>query len=364
MKKALSAIMLLTLVLTGICVFTVNAAAMNISVSLVYDNDRTITLDVEPTDRIEDIKDKIYDETGKSPDKQVLIFADKSLEDGNTLQDYSIQKDSVIQVKLVPCADNAHVWTSETYFAEDVCGECGLKRNDILMTFTLDIDFGGETFEHTFKAEPTDTVLTLKNMIAQELGISADAQELLFGETVLDDSKTLWEYSLSDGDTLKLRSVCDGVGHVWREATCTTAKTCAVCGDTEGETAGHVWNAATCTLPKTCSSCGATEGSSAGHKYTSADCISPKICTVCEAISGEALGHAYDGDCDGECNRCGAERQSAICIDYNDDRVCDVCGRETELEDSLVGIVGAVVIGVAVLAISAVVVVFAVKKKK
>lgn len=62
--------------------------------------DRNIILEVEPTDRIEDIKVKIQDIKGISPTSQILIFAGKQLEDGNTLQDYSIQKDSTIHVHL------------------------------------------------------------------------------------------------------------------------------------------------------------------------------------------------------------------------------------------------------------------------
>lgn len=108
-------------------------------------------------------------------------------------------------------------------------------------------------------------------------------------------------------------------GHQWQEPTCTEPKTCKICGETEGDALGHEWINASCAAPKTCGVCGETEGSALGHTWEDATCTQPKTCRLCGETTGEALGHQAGEVKITKEPTCTAEGESAA--------ICTVCGK-------------------------------------
>ena len=155
------------LLLISLLVMAMSLSAMQIFVKMP--TGKHITLEVEPTDRIEDVKAKILDKDGTLPVYYQLIYAGKCLEDGNTLQDYSVQKDATLYLYNIglfsASADKQIIFSSgnlqyhpannEWRFAENQTDYIGAANSTISETYNGWIDlFGWGTGDAPTKSSP------------------------------------------------------------------------------------------------------------------------------------------------------------------------------------------------------------------
>jgi len=135
---------------------------------------KSFTLEVEPNDTIADVKRKIEQAQGISPQEQRLIFASKLLEDDGTIATNNIQKESTIHL--------VH------------------RRPSGMQIFVKTLD--GKTI--ALAVEPNDTIASVKSKIQQKEGILAVEQRLIFSGALLEDDRTIAECNISKESTLNL----------------------------------------------------------------------------------------------------------------------------------------------------------------
>ncbi len=127
---------------------------------------KAITIEIESSDTIRNLKKQIEAKEGVCPDQQIIVYSGQQLEDYKTLADYSIEKEATVR-----------------FFSKILGGMQIYVRSLTGRLLTLQV-------------EPNALVRTVKSAIEAQEGIPADDQRLIWGGKDLEDGRTLAEYNI------------------------------------------------------------------------------------------------------------------------------------------------------------------------
>ncbi|KAJ4956137.1 hypothetical protein NE237_012920 [Protea cynaroides] len=145
---------------------------------------KTIRFEISSDDTVEHLKSKIEEKEGIPSNRQRLIFAGKRLRNGQTLEDYNINKESTIFAIICPSKGGNHI-------------ECSGNEMHIFVK-----TISGRTI--LLPVESSDTIGKVKIKIQAREGIPAEQQSLVFNLRQLNDYNTLAEYNICNKASIYL----------------------------------------------------------------------------------------------------------------------------------------------------------------
>jgi len=135
---------------------------------------KTVSIEVEEGESIEEVKAKIAEKEGIPPEQQRLIFGGQQLQDAKTLDDYDVGDDATLHLVL-------RLRGGMQLFVKTLTGK----------TVSIEVEEG-------------ESIEEVKAKIAEKEGIPPEQQRLIFGGQQLQDAKTLDDYDVGDDATLHL----------------------------------------------------------------------------------------------------------------------------------------------------------------